>query len=238
MTAFRNNSRLFWLGNSFLGQLATTVVCNTEDAVVWSLEAEHGNSFLAYHPEANVTMMIVSNAPEILVRKPKETFAMLERIRYVPDYFVLGSLNHWNLPADVRTCNETRHYVGRFREWMLYQRYRNASPRSYVEIFDPDALTTDSDCCAEENCRPKRKDHPHWKSRHCHACLPGALNSKTEGFVRRILESSSSPSSASWQLSSSNTSAAVQEEPIRVFDDTVYLGFETPCDVTNKASEH
>lgn len=177
MRALKGNSRLLIHGNSVLGQLGMTIICNTAGAVVWMLgERELSNSMVAYYPKKNITMILFSNwAPN----DPISMLSLLKRIGYTPDYTVSGFYNSWVwYPGSNRTCGSATAMVRASRKKTL-----EAFPKThYIELFDHKSIGGNK-CCADfKNCKPSRGNF-------CHHCLPGPVNLVSEHVIQLLMNS-------------------------------------------------
>jgi len=259
--AFPSNSQLFFQGNSMMGQIGQTIICNTQDVVVWSLQAAGGggqdpkdaimgNSFLAYHPKKNITMMLLSNHPSdqspwaiqhhiISPLLPNATTAVLKKVGFIPDYIVTTSLNNWmqmRYPVARKRCIESSKMALENRNELL-DAFPNA--KLYWEIFHWELLNEKSCCADGRNCAEKFPDDEAYQKLHypdceaepsdprcvCHSCSPGPVDTKAEQVIRNMIQVTTPPLN--------DESSNGESTKVRLLDDVVFLWDGMKCNITD-----
>ena len=175
MRALKENSRLLIHGNSLIGQVGMTIICNTVGAVVWMLgERATSNSMVAYYPKRNVTMILLSNF------SPGHSYglSLLKRIGYTPDYTVSGFYNSWVGISKPRSCDDTTALARASRQKTL-----EIFPKTdYFEFFNHVSIGGNR-CCADfKHCKPRRVGF-------CHHCVPGPVNLASEHVIQLLMNS-------------------------------------------------
>jgi len=193
MGALKENSRMLIMGNSIMGQLGMTIICNTVGVVVWRLGIT--NNMVAHHPKNNATIMLFSNFEPEVMPNAMRTLALVKKVGYTPDHTLSGYHNYWGNHKywgnnSVRKCRalEKRQAILESFPKTDYLEFLN-----YPETF---AVDNKSSCCA---------DFYHCKQTgvigsSCHGCVPGTTNVASERVVQLLMESG-------------------EQSPIRRFDD-------------------
>ena len=193
MGALKENSRMLIMGNSIMGQLGMTIICNTVGVVVWRLGIT--NNMVAHHPKNNATIMLFSNFEPEVMPNAMRTLALVKKVGYTPDHTLSGYHNYWGNHKywgnnSVRKCRalEKRQAILESFPKTDYLEFLN-----YPETF---AVDNKSSCCA---------DFHHCKQTgvigsSCHGCVPGTTNVASERVVQLLMESG-------------------EQSPIRRFDD-------------------
>ena len=90
------NARLLAEGNSYFAEVVLTLVCNTPKVIVYKFNGNHTNSFIAYSPTNNVTLLLVDN--DVALSNWGSSgepllLTYLHETRYSPTSIVLSDLN-------------------------------------------------------------------------------------------------------------------------------------------------
>ena len=209
--ALKRDSMVLFEGNSLMGQVGTTIICNTPNVVVWNLEVnrapihdEYQNSVFVYVPQHNVTMMLWSNNISQLNTCKEESAAMLKEYGFIPDHIVTGVLNK---NKDIDDCDKVVAVVRKGRENALSY---FPEVKLYKEIFNLYTYVSNNECCGDggnccvfSECTGKAGE-----GYGCHSCLPGPINAVAENLVKLMISS--------------------EQSPARVYDDT-YNVFDKAC---------
>mmetsp|Transcript_39274 Transcript_39274/g.71941 ORF Transcript_39274/g.71941 Transcript_39274/m.71941 type:complete len:448 (+) Transcript_39274:70-1413(+) len=173
LNVFPSDSNIYMDGNSFMGELVYTVICNTENVDTWLLGGVTGNSLLVRSLQSNVTLLLICNHPE-LQHSPNKTMELLKSANFIPDYIVRGKINKANTnatPEEMHSINfSTEH-----RDTFLKE-FPNASYLKYPGRRLPSTCRADF-----QNCHEKKGKH---------TCLPGPVNTYAQDFVHAIMSSS------------------------------------------------
>jgi len=165
LNSFPTNSNIYIEGNSWMGQLVTTIICNTNNVRVWLLGGtnETGNRFVGQAEQSGVSLFLMSNSE--LQNKPNETVQLLKSINFVPNYIVRGNVNH---DMDPKLSN-IRHMS------VFWEAFPNATYMPHFGRRLPQTCEADFTNCKDSN--------------HGHTCTPGPINSYAQDFVSSIQNS-------------------------------------------------
>ena len=146
-----------------MGQLVTTIICNTNNVRVWLMGPTSGIRFIVQAELSGVSLFLMANSK--LQNKPNETMQLLKKLNFVPDYIVRGNVNH---DIDPKLSN--------IRHMSVYQEaFPNATYTPYFGRRLPQTCEADFTNCKDSN--------------HGHTCTPGPINSYAQEFVSSIQNS-------------------------------------------------
>lgn len=161
LDAFPSHSNIYVDGNSIIGQLISTIICNSKHVDhVWLLEGSTSNSLFVKSTQPNITLLLVCNSIK-LQNSPADTLTFMKTINFTPDYIIRGITNN-------KVKNDDHHKI--FTEEFPFATYLN---------------TTINHRNLPDNCRA---DFRNCEQGIGHTCLPGPVNTFAEQLVRNILE--------------------------------------------------
>ena len=139
LNSFPPNSNVYIEGNSYMGQLVSTVVCNTENVLVWLLGSLSSNSLFVKAVDSGVTLVLFSNWKQY----PKESLPLLKSMNFVPDYIVRGAKNHDDHPLESASAHRD----------MYMKAFPNATYVPFMQRHLPSNCHADFKNCGEFMCR-------------------------------------------------------------------------------------
>jgi len=174
--AFPPNTTIYAEGNSWLGEIIITIMCNTR-AVFWNVDGHGSNSMVAHVPSKNILVVLLNNDGGLWTMHPSKVAHAFKILRRSPDFIVVGTIN-----TDSRSV-----------KYLLPEEIFNGSIVSRMDDYKSRFPTARVVNCSgierlPHNCRADFKNcATTGAGAYGHQCLPGPVARSSEQLVRRLL---------------------------------------------------
>lgn len=173
LNAFPHGTNIYVEGNSHMGELISTIICNTvgvESAMM--LGGWNGNSLYVKSLQNNAAILLICNHAR-LQTNPEKSLGLLKKVNFSPNYIIRGSVNEIHCKG--QTCptglGQAHHDI-----------YMAEFPNALYLPFEGRRLP--KNCNADfQNCIVGGG----------HTCLPGPINEYAEDLAKILLQTSDVP---------------------------------------------